>query len=506
MAEKSINILLVEDEEAHAEALRRAFRKAEGPPVNLTCVSNIEDALTYLSESFPDLVISDWLLPDGKGTDILPAGEEDRSFPIILMTSHGDERLAVDAMKAGAADYVVKSPLAFADMPYLALRVLQQWELVAEHKRNQEKLRESEERFRTVFEQGPLGMHIADLNYRFVTCNKAYSQIVGYSEEELRKLTFTDISFPEDIAEDIEKAKKLYRGEIPYYKMEKRLVRKQGEIVWIGFTRSIVRDSEGKPLYFLSMIEDISERKRTEELLRRGVEELARSNEDLRQFAYVASHDLQEPLRNVANCLQLLEQRHKGKLGGDSDQLIDWAVAGAKKMRSLIIDLLTFSRISTKGNSLEETDSEEVAKEALVNLRYVIDEHGACITHDPLPIVNADPVQLMQVFQNLIGNAIKFRRDEPPKIHISAERNGSGDWVFSVKDNGIGIPERHHDRIFVIFQRLQKKGPFKGTGMGLAIVKKIIERHKGRVWVESEVGVGSTFYFTMPDSDARSAE
>jgi signal transduction histidine kinase len=235
---------------------------------------------------------------------------------------------------------------------------------------------------------------------------------------------------------------------------------------------------------------EIRERKHTEQ-------ELLRSNAELQQFAYVASHDLQEPLRNVTNCVQILKEEYKNKLDADADQLIRYAVDSVARMKALISDLLLFSRVGTKGQPIEDTNCEEIFGESLTRLTSAIKETGAFITHDPLPTVPADRTQLLQVFQNLVANAIKFRRNAPPKIHISAVKNES-EWVFSVKDNGIGIESRHFERIFVIFQRLHIRDEYEGSGMGLAIVKKIVERHQGKVWVESEAGVGSTFYFTIP--------
>jgi len=497
MERKNVDILLVEDEPAHAEAVRRAFDRKRGQ-VNVRWASTLKEALARLAESVPDIVIADWMLPDGKGTDILPTEKKHRRFPVVLMTSHGNEQIAVHAMKAGVSDYVVKSPIMFADMPHVAERVLKQWDMLIERQISEEKLRESEERFRTVFEQGPLGMHIAGLDYRFVALNDAFCQIVGYCEEELGNLTFADITYPDDLEPDMVQAQRLLTGEIQSYKMEKRHIKKQGEIVWLDVTRSMIRGAGGNPLHFLTMVEDITERKHTEQLLRIRAEDLARSNEDLEQFAYVASHDLQEPLRNVANCMQILETRNKAKLDDDSTQLMYYAVESVKRMKALITDLLAYSRISTRGKPFQETNSQAIMKESLRNLEFAISQQGAQVTNDPLPLVHADPTQLLQVFQNLIANAVQFHRDEPPKIHVSAQKKGS-EWIFSVNDNGIGIEARHLDRIFVIFQQLEKGRRFHGTGMGLAIVKKILERHRGRVWAESQVGVGSTFYFAIPD-------
>jgi len=234
---------------------------------------------------------------------------------------------------------------------------------------------------------------------------------------------------------------------------------------------------------------------------KRAQEDLVRSNKDLEQFAYVASHDLQEPLRNVASCMQMLDRKYQGEFDAEGAQLIRYAVESVTRMKALINDLLAYSRISTRGSPFQPTDFEEVLAETLANMRPSIEQTGAVITHDPLPSVAADATQVMQVFQNLIGNALKFRGEEPPHIHVSAVRD-DGEWVFSIKDNGIGIEPRHWERIFVIFRRLHKRNEYEGTGMGLAIVKKIIERHQGRIWVKSEPGKGTTFHFTIPAKES----
>ncbi len=244
--------------------------------------------------------------------------------------------------------------------------------------------------------------------------------------------------------------------------------------------------------------EQITRRETAEEELKRTVADLKRSNAELEQFAYVASHDLQEPLRMVSSYMQLLSRRYEGKLDSDADDFIGFAVDGAKRMQTLIQDLLVYSRVGTRGKLFESTNCEDVLTQVLANLEVTIDEGDAVVTHDSLPTVVADSSQLAQLFQNLIGNAIKFKGEDVPRVHVTAERKG-GEWKFSVADNGIGIDPEFFDRIFVIFQRLHGIGEYSGTGIGLAVCKKIVERHGGRMWVESEPGQGATFYFTIPE-------
>jgi signal transduction histidine kinase len=226
-------------------------------------------------------------------------------------------------------------------------------------------------------------------------------------------------------------------------------------------------------------------------------EELVRSNAELQQFAYVASHDLQEPLRLISSYTQLLARRYRGKLDADADDFIAFAVDGAKRMQKLINDLLIYSRVTTQGRPLKPASAQAALDQALANLQAVIAERQAVVTHDPLPTVLADDTQLMQLFQNLVANALKFHHQAPPQVHISAEAK-DGQWLFSVQDNGIGIESHYSERIFVIFQRLHTQAEYPGTGIGLALCKRIVERHGGRIWVESQPGQGATFYFTLP--------
>ena len=234
-----------------------------------------------------------------------------------------------------------------------------------------------------------------------------------------------------------------------------------------------------------------------EEKLREYAEGLAQSNEDLKRFAYVASHDLQEPLRIVAGYLDLLKRRYGGKLDEDADEFIEYAVDAAKRMQGMIQALLEYSRVDTHGGAMDRTESAAAVREALSNLRVAIEESGAEVSVDDLPVVRADPAQLTQLFQNLISNGIKFRDGRSPRVHVGAEQK-NGEWRFWVRDNGVGFDPDEAAGLFVIFQRLHTREEYPGTGIGLAVCKKIVERHGGRIWAEAEVGKGATFRFTLP--------
>jgi PAS domain S-box-containing protein len=271
---------------------------------------------------------------------------------------------------------------------------------------------------------------------------------------------------------------------------------KDGREFPLELTLSTWTSAEGR--FYGGIIRDVTERRRAEQELRHTAAELAQSNAELAQFAYVASHDLQEPLRAVAGGVQLLQQRYRDRLDAHAHELIAHAVAGATRMHTLIQDLLVYSRVSTRGESLQPTECAVVLKDALADLEVSIQESGAVVTAAPLPTVMAAPAQLRQVFENLIGNALKFRSEAPPRIRIGVERRG-GEWVFAVCDNGIGIHPQYFERIFEVFQRLHTQRKYVGSGIGLAICKKIVERHGGRIWVTSEPGKGATFSFSIPD-------
>ena len=360
-------------------------------------------------------------------------------------------------------------------------------------------LAQVEGRYRGLLEAAPDAMVVVKPAGEIVLLNVQAERQFGYSRDELIGQKVTDIipeGFAERLVADALRSTEDALAQQIGTGIELSGRRKNGSSFPIEIMLSPLESIEG--VLITAAIRDITTRKRAEVHLLQKVEELNRSNEELGQFAYIASHDLQEPLRMVASYTQLLSKRYKGKLDADADEFISFAVDGASRMQRLIQDLLAFSHVGTKGRNLVATSSELALQTALLNLSSSIAESGALVTHDHLPTVLADEMQLVQLFQNLIGNGIKYQNTGIPRVHISAAINGGDKWMFSVKDNGLGIDSRYFDRIFGMFQRLHKREEFAGTGIGLAICKKIVERHGGNISVESQLGHGSTFRFALP--------
>jgi len=323
--------------------------------------------------------------------------------------------------------------------------------------------------------------------------NEATELITGFSRNELIGTDFTNyFTEPEKAKEGYQRVFK--EGLVRDYPL--KIKHEDGRTIPVLYNASVYKNEAGEVIGVFAAARDITERKKAEEILKLKLEELARSNAELEQFAYVSSHDLQEPLRMISSYLQLLQRRYEGNIDDKADKYIHFAVDGAARMQNLINDLLEFSRVATRAREPEPTNCEFVLDQVLSNLEIFLKENKASVSHDPLPEVMADNTQLAQVFQNLIVNGIKFHSEEAPKVHISAEKK-SNEWQFSVRDNGIGIDPKYSEKIFEVFKRLHKKEEYPGTGIGLSICKKIIERHSGRIWVESELGKDSIFYFTL---------
>jgi PAS domain S-box-containing protein len=409
----------------------------------------------------------------GMGIELLGRSKDGRQFPIELMLSPLDSAEGV-LVTAAIRDISVR-------------------------KAAEKRLSQMEGRYRGLLEAAPDPMVLVNQAGQIVLVNLQAEKVFGYRREELVGVDPKRLVSPESLEQLVAYTRRSPDGgflEQSRTAIEIDGCRRDGSHFPMEVMLSPLETEEGTLLAVA--IRDITTRRKAEEQLLQTLAELNRSNEELGQFAYIASHDLQEPLRMVASYTQLLSKRYKGKLDADADEFIGFAVDGAKRMQRLIQDLLAYSRVGTKGSELLETSSDEALLRALGNLAGAIKDSGALVTHEPLPPVLADGGQLVQLFQNLVGNAIKYQRPGVPRVHISSLKDGEAKWQFSVTDNGLGIDPKYFERIFGMFQRLHGRDEFEGTGIGLAICKKIVERHGGSLTVESEAGRGSTFRFALP--------
>lgn len=408
--------------------------------------------------------------------------------------------------KDGSIRWLQSSRVLLRDHNNIPRYFLAQAADISQHVALEEAVRLSEERFQLIAKGSSDGIW----DWNIITGEMFYSarfrQLLGYDQEELDNKfgALESLLHPNERDQTLEAMRAHLRHRLAY-DVEHRLRLKSGRYRWFRSRGQALWNEHNQPLRMLGSITDIGAQKQAEAVLRQTVANLRRSNTELEQFAYVASHDLQEPLRMVSSYLQLLQRRYHGKLGVDGNDFIAYAVEGARHMQKLIKDLLAYSRVSTQGQPFELTDCGIVLERVLVNLSLSMRQSQAQISHGPLPTVWSDPEQLALVFQNLIANAIKFHGDAPPKVHISAQRQ-EHDWLFAFRDEGIGIDPQYFKRIFIIFQRLHTRDKYPGTGIGLAICNKIVERHGGHMWLESQRGRGSTFYFTIPVSPPRSPE
>ena len=368
---------------------------------------------------------------------------------------------------------------------------------IDEQKQAVERLRRNDERLKVALQASSTGTWSWDIIAHRFTKGENLNRMLGLPAAETTEEApdYPALAHPEDQPKLVEVVKSALDGG-GEFDVDFRIVRPDGIMRWFRTRGNVLRNEEGRPVYVTGACVDITDRKQAEEALVRQARELARSNADLQHFAYVTSHDLQEPLRMIASFAELLAQRYRGKLDTDADEFIGYIISGAHRMDALIRDLLAYSRVvNTEGVTYQPVELEGTLHWATMNLQKAIAETGAIITHDELPVALGDQVQLVQVLQNLISNALKYRSQEKPHVHISAERSDA-EWIISVRDNGIGIAPEYHDRIFGVFKRLHGRD-YPGTGIGLAICKAVVEKHGGRIWVESEAGQGATFRFTL---------
>lgn len=404
------------------------------------------------------------------------------------------------------------------------------WRDITDRKQAERMVQAERRRFQRTFEQAAVGIAHVGPDGRWMRVNNRLCDIVGYTREELLEKTFQDITHPDDLDKDLKQVHRMLAGEITNYTMEKRYLKKSGEVVWINLTVSLVRNDDNEPDYFISVVEDIETRKRMEEQiqqvnldLEKRVEErtaalhtaneqlqtytreLKQRNQELEEFAYVASHDLQEPLRKIQAFGDRLSDRFEDVLPEQGQDYLSRMKQAARRMQTLIADLLTLSRVTTRAKPFEPVDIATVVKGVLSDLEARIEDTNGQVEVEPLPKIEADQGQMRQLFQNLIANALKFhQQDVAPHVKISSHIpddtvNGNDRWwTFTVEDNGIGFDEKYKDRIFQSFERLHGRNNYEGTGMGLAICRKIVERHSGSIIAEGKLGEGSKFTIKLP--------
>ncbi len=468
--------------------------------INAIAIANLKGILTYVNPSFLTLwgYSSDTEVLGNFNRDYWKAKEKANEIvEHIQKTGNWVGELSAKK-KDGSYFYVQLSASMIYDITSKPISILASFIDITDRKKVEQKLKESEEKYRELANSLPQVIAETDERGNLTFVNKNAYSVFGYTPDDFNKgLNALQMLIPEDRKRAMENIKRVLRGK----KVEKMEDNEYTALRKDGSTFPIIIYSS--PIIYndisvgtRSIIIDITDRKKAEKEITNALEEIKRSNAELEQFAYVASHDLQEPLRMVSGFANLLEKRYRESLDEDARDFIDFIIDGAKRMHNLINDLLTFSRIGTQGKVFKPTDMNVVLEASLNNVRISANETNTIITNDPLPVIIADESQMVQLLQNLISNAIKFHGSVTPKIHISGEVK-KDEWIFTVRDNGIGIDSKNFERIFVIFQRLHKKGEYLGTGIGLAVCKKIVQRHGGKIWVESKLKKGTTFYFTI---------
>ncbi len=616
--ERVTNILVVDDSITTVELIREAALAGRGE-IRLTVAYSLAEARMALTRLQPDLALVDLVLPDGSGTELLSANREEATFPIVIMTGQGDEMEAVKAMKAGALDYLTKSPAFLADIPAIIGRSLRTWRYIVERrqavkavqesellfrsifnfapngmalispegvflhvnpansrllgytaeemlrmkvrdithpddrdfmqtaydellsgqrtiveyekrylckdgsilwghvtvtgvrddaqkllyfvaqmqdvtarKQAEEALRQSEERFRAVFNTAAAGIVVVSPEGKVLQANPALCAFTGYSETELMNLTIEDVTHPEDRQKTVSNYDCIHAGEKETIHYEKRYLRKDGRVFWGNASVACVTDAEQRPLYCVGLVQDITERKQMEEDLRKA-------NRELDAFVYTVSHDLRSPLTPIIGYTEFLMEQYRDNLDEQSTHILTEIHRQGHRMLSLLEDLLSLARAGQLERPDEPEDCCHVVEEVVAGLVNQIAEAGVSVQQEQLPALRVPKTLLVQLFDNLIGNAIRYAGKAGGTVEVGGNRSGER-VLFYVRDHGPGIPAGERDRVFDLFYRGSTGANVAGTGVGLATVQKIAHLFGGRAWVEETPGGGSTFWVEMIDA------
>jgi PAS domain S-box-containing protein len=508
VADQRIKILLVDDTPDNLVSIEAAL---SGLGEDLVLANSGKEALRHLLHEDFAAILLDVRMPDMDGfetAELIRGRPRSSKTPILFLTGYRNEEHLFRGYNLGAVDFlfkpivpeVLRSKVAvFVDLSRSNARLKQQAEAL---RKQAEVLQKAEQRFRSLLEAAPDPMVVCREDGQILMVNSRMELLFRCGRDRLRDGNISALVPGWELHSRARGGQNLAAELTAYYPEDR-----QAFPVELTFSPLMTEDG----LMITSAIRDISERKKTEEQIRQlnaSLEQrvlertnaLMRSNEELQQFAYIASHDLQEPLRNVSVFAQLLARRYQGELQGDADQFISYIVEGAERMQRLIHDLLDFSRVDARGaDFFIRMSCDDALDDALQNLHSLIQESGASVTRGPLPWISGDPVQITRLFQNLLANSIRYRSDAPPCIHISAEAVGD-EWIFSVRDNGIGVEPQYAEKVFGIFKCLHPRDKRSGSGMGLAICRKIVGGHRGRIRLESELGKGANVIFTLPQA------
>jgi PAS domain S-box-containing protein len=443
-----------------------------------------ESALTKLQENGVAVILSDQRMPGLSGDEFLQKASDLSHATRLLITGYSDWDALVRAVNNGRIYSYVQKPW---DPMDLKMKVAK----AAEHYRLQLELTYERDLLHALMDSMPDTIFFKDIGSRFTRINPAMARLLGISScDDAIGKSDQDFLSEEFAAASLAEEREIIRSAKQVKDKVENVPAAGGQALWCSTTKVPIVNSQNRVTGLIGISRDITERKNAEEMMVRHAEELER-------FAFISAHDLQEPLRTISSFSQVLARRYKGKLDAEADQYLDLIAGGAARMRQLIRDLLEYGRVGRRERDFQPIDFSSALLEAQALLRTAIEESGAVVKSGPLPTINADGVQIVQLFQNLLSNAIKFRGNEPPRVSVAAELS-NGAWEFSVQDAGIGIDPHYTDQIFRVFARLHRADEYPGTGIGLALCKTIVERHGGRIWVESALGKGANFRFLIP--------